>query len=388
MKKILFVAHMVRDHIMQFNTPYLKFFKDLGWETAVASGNDYENKDECKIPYCDYYYDISFERNPFSPGNIEAYKELKKVIEEGDYDIIHCHTPVGAALAKLATKDAKKKDTKVIYTSQGFHFYDGAPLINWLVFYPVERILSQFADVIVTVNQEDYQRAQDFNADQIVYIPGPGIDLNKFNQDRSNRDEKREELGLATGDFVFLTVAELTPKKNYKLVLEALAIVKNVVGLENVQYLICGKGESRQELENLTMELKLEDHVKFLGYRDDIADICRASDAFILMSHQEGPPVALMEAMASGLPVICSDNRANTDWVRNKVTGIIPENDPEVLAWTIKRLMDNDQLQEFLVKNSMEKVQKFSLENVMGQMLEVYNVEEKQTTEEFPKKTA
>ena len=125
MKKVLFVATVVKTHIMEFHIPYLKMFKEMGWETVVAARNDYENPADCVIPYCDTYYNIPFERNPLKLGNLKAYTDLKKVIDGGGYDIIHCHTPVGAMLTRLAAKQARKNGTKVFYTAHGFHFYKG-----------------------------------------------------------------------------------------------------------------------------------------------------------------------------------------------------------------------------------------------------------------------
>lgn len=159
-KKVLFVATVVKTHMMQFHLPYLKMFQEMGWETAVASKNDYENPEDCRIPYCDTYYDVPFERLPWKRKNILAYRMLKRIIDEGEYDIVHCHTPVGALIARLAARKARKKGTKVIYTAHGFHFFSGAPLQNWLLFYPPEWLLAPLTDVLITINQEDYLRAK------------------------------------------------------------------------------------------------------------------------------------------------------------------------------------------------------------------------------------
>ncbi len=160
MKKVLFVATVVKTHIMQFHLPYLKMFQVAGWETAVASRNDYENPADCVIPYCDHFYDIPFERMPWKPKNVTAYGMLKQIIDSEHYDIIHCHTPVGALIARLAARDARKRGTRVIYTAHGFHFFTGAPLQNWLLFYPPERLLAPATDVLITINKEDYARAK------------------------------------------------------------------------------------------------------------------------------------------------------------------------------------------------------------------------------------
>lgn len=159
-KKILFVATVVKTHIMQFHIPYLKMLQQMGWETAVAARNDYENPEDCRIPHCDHYEDIPFERMPWKLGNIRAYRMLKELIRRENYDVIHCHTPVGAMIARLAAADARKKGTKVVYTAHGFHFFNGAPRINWLLFYPAEWLLAPLTDVLITINQEDYLRAK------------------------------------------------------------------------------------------------------------------------------------------------------------------------------------------------------------------------------------
>ena len=276
MPKVLFVATVVKKHIMEFHLPFLKMFQEHGWQTAVAARNDYDNPADCRIPFCDDYYDIPFERNPFKAGNITAYKKLKKIIDTGHYDIIHCHTPVGAALARLAAREARRKGTKVIYTAHGFHFYKGAPLINWLIFYPTERWLAHDTDVLITINKEDYKRAQSFKAGKVVYVPGVGVDLKKFHISPIDKVKKREELGIPNDDFVLLSVGELIPRKNHQVVLRALGILKQQGKLENIQYIICGQGDKLAELRKLAQTLNIAENVHFLGYRRDISEICNA----------------------------------------------------------------------------------------------------------------
>ena len=241
MKKVLFVATVVKTHIMEFHIPYLKMFQDMGWETAVAARNDYEDPADCKIPFCDTYYDIPFERLPWKAANIKAYRELKAIIDREHFDIIHCHTPVGAMIARLAARDARKRGTKVIYTAHGFHFFKGAPVKNWLMFYPAEWLLAPLTDVLVTINKEDYAFAKKkIHAKRIEYVPGVGVDTAKFHVGTVDRAEKRRELGLTEQDFLILTVAEMTKNKNHSTVLKALALLKNEPGYESMHYLICG----------------------------------------------------------------------------------------------------------------------------------------------------
>ena len=138
MKKVLFVATVVKTHINVFHIPYLKLFKENGYETYVCAKNDFANKDDCIIPYCDQYIDIPFSRSPLGKDNIIAYRMLKEVLTEHSFDIVHCHTPVGGVLTRLAAHNLKLENTRIIYTAHGFHFFKHGPLFNWIVFYPIE----------------------------------------------------------------------------------------------------------------------------------------------------------------------------------------------------------------------------------------------------------
>ena len=370
--KVLFTATVVKTHIMQFHIPYLKMFQEMGWETAVAARNDYENPADCVIPYCDVYYDIKFERNPLNPKNLEAYRELKRILDEGEYDLVHCHTPVGGMLTRLAAGSARKKGSKIFYTAHGFHFYQGAPLLNWLVYYPLERWMARKTDVLITINQEDYQRAKHFPAKQVVYIPGVGVDLQRFAPDRAARLAKRKELGLGEEEFALLSVGELIPRKNHALVLEALARLRQEGKLEKIRYLICGRGKIEAELRQKAEALGVADRVAFLGYRKDVPQLCNACDLFVFMSLQEGLPVALMEAMACGLPVVCSRIRGNTDLVESGVNGEILDSTPEALAEAIQRLRLDPVRRERYAASAGRTVQAYDLQNVQEQMKKVY----------------
>ena len=372
-KKVLFVATVVKTHIMEFHIPYLKMFKEAGWETAVAARNDYENPNDCHIPYCDYYFDIPFERNPLKKENVKSYRMLKEIIDRENYDIVHCHTPVGAALTRLAARDARKKSTRVIYTAHGFHFFSGAPLVNWLTYYPVEKYLSKFTDILITINQEDYKRAQHFYAKRVMYVPGVGIDLRKFTNIKSKDICKRKELGFKEDDILLLSVGELIKRKNHEIVIRAIAKLKNTDIYSSLHYVICGTGTLQNELIRISKELGVENHVHFLGYRSDISDICNVCDIFVFMSLQEGLPVALMEAMACGLPAIGTKIRGNTDLIINGENGLFSENNAKDLAVKIQELCTNNDLRIFLGQNAQKSIKKFDLESVKNEMKKVYS---------------
>jgi glycosyltransferase involved in cell wall biosynthesis len=312
------------------------------------------------------YYQIDFERDVkklFKNG--KAYFQVLDLVKKNNYSFIHCHTPIGGVCGRLA---GKTTGTKVIYTAHGFHFYKGAPIKNWLLYYPVEKILAYYTDILITINREDYQLAKRFKAKKIVYVPGVGINTNKFNCLEVDIDQKRKKLGLNKDDFVILSVGELSKRKNQEVIIEALSKLKN----PQIKYLICGQGDLQEFLINKAEELNV--NVEFLGFREDIPEICAITDLFAFPSSQEGLPVALMEAMAAGLPVVCSKIRGNTDLVEDGKGGyLVDSNDSDGFANAIKKLYKNIDKRHNMGSYNAQSVKKFDSSEVMYRMNEVYN---------------
>lgn len=369
-RKVLLVATVVKIHVNVFHIPCLKMFQEQGWETWVCSRNDYDNPKECVIPYCDHYVDIPFERNPLKPGNVKAYRMLRQIIEKEQFDLIYCHTPVGAMLARLAGISARKKGTKVIYMAHGFHFYSGAPLLNWMLYYPVEKFLSRFTDGLITINQEDFQRAQKFHAGKTVLIPGVGIDLDKFQKKEPTRQEIRNKLSIPESKIILMSVGELTKRKNHMVMIEALARLKEY----DILYVICGDGPLKAQLRAKAEELGVRDRLKLLGFRKDIAELHKAADIFVFPSLQEGLPVALMEAMASGLPIVASKIRGNEDLISNNQGGyLVNPTDSEQVAKAIEKMIQNPKKREKMEKRNLEIITKYGQETVLQKMDEFFD---------------
>ena len=369
-RKVLLVATVVKIHVNVFHIPCLKMFQEQGWETWVCSRNDYDNPKECVIPYCDHYVDIPFERNPLKPGNVKAYKMLRKIIEKEQFDLIYCHTPVGAMLARLAGISARKKGTKVIYMAHGFHFYNGAPLLNWMIYYPAEKFLSRFTDGLITINQEDYRRAQKFHAGKTILIPGVGIDLDKFQKKEPTRQEIRNKLGIPDGKIILMSVGELTKRKNHMVVIDALARLKEY----DILYVICGDGPMKARLRAKAEEPGVRDRVKLLGFRKDIAELHKAADIFVFPSLQEGLPVAVMEAMASGLPIVASKIRGNEDLISNNQGGyLVNPTDSEQVAKAIEKMIQNPKKREKMEERNLEIITKYGQETVLQKMDEFFD---------------
>lgn len=370
MKKVLFVAHVVKHHLMSFHIPYLKWFKDNGYEVHVCARNDYENKMECEIPYCDKYYDLPFERNPAKVNNLKAYKELKKIINENNYKIIHCHTPIGGVLTRIAAKNARIKGSKVIYTAHGFHFYKGGPFINWLLFYPVEKLCSRYTDVLITINQEDYELAKrHFKSNTIKYVPGVGIDIENIFAAQVNREKKLEEVNIPKGAFVIITVGELNKNKNQEVILKAISIINN----PNIYCIICGEGDLDKYLNKLIIELNILNNVKMLGFRLDVKELMKASDLFVFPSIREGLSVALMEAMSAGLPVVCSKIRGNTDLIDDKKGGYLVEStNVDEYIKAINSMVNEVEVRKDMGKHNKKKIKDFAVDNVVKEMGNIY----------------
>ena len=365
MKKVLFTATVVKTHINVFHLPYLKWFKEQGYEVHVAAKNDFVNE-PCIIPNCDKFYDINFARFPFSKVNLKAYKQLKKIITENDYDIIHCHTPVAGVLTRLAARNSK--NTTVIYTAHGFHFFKGAPLLNWLIYYPVERFCAKFTDKLITINKEDYERAQHFKLrknGKVYYVPGVGIDIEKIRNTKVDAYQKKKELGIPENIPILLSVGELIKRKNHETVLKSLSKLEN----KNFAYLICGRGVLMEYLQNLTKQLGLESKVKFLGFSKDVAEICKTADLFIFPSYQEGLPVALMEVMAADLPAIASNVRGNRDLLSKE--NLFEPDDADALVKLIEKQLNNIENNKH-IKVKYKNLEQYSLKNVLKQMAEIY----------------
>lgn len=376
MKKALMLSS-VASMIDQFNMENIKILKSLGYEVHVLANFSFGNttSDERTKEFKEELenmgikvYNVPIPRKITAIKEmISSYKKIKKVCSENNYDILHCHSPIGGVLARFAFKDFRKKGGKLIYTAHGFHFFKGAPIKNWIIFYPIEKFCSRYTDCLITINKEDYKRAKNFKAKEVKYVPGIGVDTKKIKDIKKNR-KILNEFNIKD-EVVLVSVGELSNRKNHKVILKALEKVKG-----NFKYIICGQGAKKEELIKLSKELNLQEKVEFLGYRQDVKEILKASDIFCFPSKQEGLPVALMEAMASGLPVICSDIRGNKDLIEDKKGGyLLKSYDMDEYSIKIQELIENKVLREEMGNFNLEKIKDFDRKKVNTIMEEIYN---------------
>lgn len=322
MKRALIVAS-VASHIEQFCMNDAALLRELGYEVDVAC--NFERGNACSAEKVAAFLkrldaegyghtQIDFDRGASHlSAHVRAYRQIKRLIDGNGYDLIHCHTPIGGAICRAAARKTRKHGTKVLYTAHGLHFYTGAPLKNWLLFYPVEKLCAYWTDVLITINREDYERAKrKLRAREVEYIPGVGIDLARFYPGRFSQEEiaqTRALLGVGPDEKLLLSVGELSRNKSHETVIHALAELNN----PKLKYVVCGCGEQEGFLKELTKRLGLEKQVLLFGYHPDVLRLYASADLFVFPSLREGLPVALMEALASGLPVVCSKTRGNVE---------------------------------------------------------------------------
>lgn len=364
--KILYVT-TISGTINAFLIPHIKMLIDGGHQVDVAFNIEQEIKPEiyemgCKI------HQLPLQRSPLKKDNFRAYKMLKNIIISEGYDLVHTHTPIASAVVRLVCKNFN--NVRVFYTAHGFHFYKGAPLINWLVYYPVEKWLARYTDTLITINKEDYKRAKrKFKAKRVKYIPGVGINLEKYNSVEVDRDLKHKELGLPKGSFVVLSVGELNKNKNHEVVIKAIAKINN----PEIHYVICGEGRLNKYLRNLSKELNIENQVHLLGFRKDIHEICKCSDLFAVPSHREGLGMAALEAMACGLPLVTSNVHGIMDYSIDGESGYncSPTDVDSFSKYITTLYIDVDKRNEMAKKNT-EAVRVFNQSNVLILMERIY----------------
>lgn len=365
MKKILICSTLLTT-IRAFLIPHINLLKELGFIVDICGNKDTRDLDTL----VHNVYDLSFQRNPFSIRNFSAAYKLSSIVYENSYDIIHFHTPIASAFGRLAVRKFRKNGTKIIYTAHGFHFFKGAPIINWLIYYPVERWLAKYTDLLITINKEDYSRACTFNAKRVEYVPGVGLDINRFTEVTVDKQRKRRELGISVGAFLVLSVGELNKNKNHEVIFRAIAKLNN----SSIFYLICGQGPQEKYLENLSQKLGLEKQIKFLGFRRDIAEICKVADIFAFPSKREGLGLAALEAMASGLPIVTSNVHGIKDYSINGRTGYnCCADDVNGYARSIEMLINNTKDRMRMGQNNMEAVKVFDLQNIISCVQDLYS---------------
>jgi glycosyltransferase involved in cell wall biosynthesis len=350
MKRALIIAS-VASMIDQFNLPNIELLQKLEYKVDVAcnfkKGNTCTNqrleelREELLCKGVGVYH-IDFDRNVFNLLSVcRAYEQVDKIIKKNKYDFIHCHTPIGGVIGRIA---GHHNGIKVIYTAHGFHFFKGSKLSSWILFYPVERLMANFTDILLVINKEDYRLAKKWKSlkeNKVILLPGVGLDTKKFADTRINRGEMCKELGISPDKFILLSVGELHKRKNHIVVLKALKKLNN----KNIVYIMVGNGQLEKEYRRKIKEYGLERQVIMTGNRRDIPQLCQLADCFVHPSVREGLGIAPLEAMAAGKPLISAYVNGIKDYTKNGVTGIcVNPKSVDEMADAIRRMFSDEEL--------------------------------------------
>ncbi|MFQ9924823.1 MAG: glycosyltransferase family 4 protein [Beduini sp.] len=381
MKKALMYAS-VASMIQQFNMENINLLQKLGYTVEVACNFEFgstiskEKIENLKLSLKNMniiYHHIPIPRKISDISNLrESYKLTKQLMNQERYDLIHCHSPIGGIICRLANKHSNNYDnSRMIYTAHGFHFFKGNNAFKNFLFRSIEMYGARYTDVLITINKEDYEAASKFKLRRngtVKYIPGIGIDLDKINSIQGNKEDLINELDIPKDSILLLSVGELNDNKNHGIVIEALSRLPN-----NIHYLICGIGPLKDTYMDLAKQLGLEKRLHLLGYKNNIIEIMKSSDIFVFPSKREGLSVALMEAMACGLPCVATRIRGNIDLIQSEM-GFLFSNNMECCKTAISKYIDLENNEKIkMSKNCEKQIQKYSLEKIQDAMKNIYS---------------
>lgn len=365
MPRILFVSNTA--NFSKFNRPIMQKLRSEGWIV------DYASMGEESVLDCDNDYKINIARSPFSFKNFKGIKELRLLLENNKYDIIHCHTPMGGVIARAAARKLwKQKRVKIIYTAHGFHFYKGAPLLNWILYYPVEKWYSHFTDLLITIVPEDYEFAKKKMNCDVEMINGVGVNLERFIPlTLEQKSIIRAKNGFTDNDFIITIVAETNKNKNQIMLLRE---IKNLSkAIPNLKVLIIGK-ETLPIARNYVESQQLEQIVYFLGYRNDIPELTGMSSVAFSASIREGLPVNIIEAMACGVPIVASINRGHTALLKDGINGyLFPINSSKQMCGKLLAIYNDSVNAHKLGQAALDTSKKYDVYLVLKKMMEIYN---------------
>lgn len=369
--KVLLTA-TVQSHICQFHRPLADMLHEHGYEIHVAARDNLTEKNGLVLDFADKVFDVPFSRSPKSADNIKAYKMLKNILQREKYDIVHCNTPMGGIVARLAARKARKHGTKVYYTAHGFHFYKGAPLKNWLVFYPIEKLFAHMTDKLITINHEDYELAKKTFRTDVHYIHGVGVDGQRYcPAAEGEKTTLRRELGFGEKQKILLCIGELLPNKNQIM---AVHMMKEIAKhYPDAILVLAGNGPEKENLEKEISDCGLENNVKMIGYCTYLEKYQKIADVLVACSKREGLPLNLVEAMLSGNPVVATKNRGHCELVDDGQTGFLVDiGDEKGMSECVLKIFRDEKLKCEMRKRAQEFAKAYDIATASGELKKAY----------------
>lgn len=374
MKKVLLVA-TVQSHIAQFHRPLAEVLHNHGYEVHVAANDNLYLKNGLKLDFVDKVFNVPFSRSPKSKDNVAAYKQLKQILDSDHYEVVHCNTPMGGFVTRLAARDARKKGTKVFYTAHGFHFYEGAPKKNWMIYYPIERYFSRMTDLLITITREDFKLANEKFHCKVAHMHGVGVDGNRYF--RVSNEEKlimREKMGYTPTQKLVLCIGELNANKNQTMAIKAMH--KVVEQFPDSLLVMAGNGPNEAFLKDFIRQERLENNVQMIGYVTNLQDYQHVVDVQVCCSKREGLPLNVVESMLSGNPVIASLNRGHRELIESGKTGyIVPVDDSDGMAEKVLLVLKDENMREYIENNALEFAQQFTFISVKKELERIYGLQ-------------
>ena len=372
-KKVLLVA-TVQSHIAQFHRPLAGLLHDNGYEVHVAARNNLAEKNGLQIDFAEKIYNLPFARSPKSKDNYVAYKQLKHILDVGGYDIVHCNTPMGGIVARLAARAARKKGTKVIYTAHGFHFYKGGPLKNWIFYYPVEKLFSRLTDILITITYEDYNLASKKFHCRVEHMHGVGVDEKRYYPiDKVQKKILRQKMGFDDEQKIILCIGELNENKNQSVAIQMMHKIREQY--PSALLLLAGNGPKQSYLEELIVQEGLQDNVKLLGYVTNLQDYQHIIDIQVCCSKREGLPLNVVESMLSGNAIVATMNRGHRELIRDGENGyIVPQNDSIAMADKVLMLLNDEILKSEIETAAHAFAIKYGFNSIKKELAKIYGL--------------
>lgn len=383
MKKVLIIA-TVGGFLKKFEMRNVRILREMGYEVHYAANLENQvyrfEPEELEAEGVRLHH-IAISKSPYDLiSHKRELRALTELIRRENISLIHCHTPVGGYLGRVAAKKTGKADLKVIYTSHGFHFYAGAPRIRGAIFRKVEERLAAATDVIITINGEDYRNARDFRlkpGGAVYRVPGIGLDMEQFPMpEPEEKAACRRRLGIPEDTFFLLSVGELNRNKNHRVVLQAMHELESTGnGGRKILYGICGEGPGRGALEAEIRRLGLEGQAVLYGYCGSVRDYLAGADAFAFPSRREGLGMAALEALSMGIPVLAADNRGTREYMEPGKNGYVYGwQDADGFAEGIRKLEDQSEEERKRMRDSCREsagpFEKSRTEKIMRQIYE------------------
>lgn len=380
-RKILLVAKSL-SHIALFHMPVIRMLKEEGWSVDVAGNNMAPGRDVLDLSGVDRVFVVDFHRKPLHWKNVGAYREMRRILREGRYDVVHCHTLAGGFVGRLAALGYRRElgrgrvwgqdGIRVLYTAHGFHFFRGGPVLYWILYYPLEKWLARFTDTLVVINGEDEKRAARFPC-PVIRMPGVGVDTRRC-RETGDPGRVRTELGVPEGERIVLAIGELNRNKRMELVIRAFLEVGKKVA--NLRLVIAGTGPREERLKCLVRKIGLEDRVVFAGFLTELYPLIRTSELVVSGSRREGLPVCIQEAMACGKPVVVTDIRGHRDLVEDGVQGFLVQGTRvQDMARAMERVLRDRKLAGSMGDSGRRRVEELDVNTVREKYRKLYHLD-------------